>query len=230
MCSRNNRNNDNNNSDRPNRALRRPRTRTPAVKRVRDPSTSPEFLDSLLPPPDTLLACSVRCVAQSLEGWHERDEDEGDIENIDTDDEGDVSRVDLSVLPSDLSQRVFEDLVQTRRLTARVTGDFIGCHLTEANLRSYPGLTDDWLAVLATSAPNLSSVNLSGCAALTPDGFNALSACVELESLDVSECPGVNDDALAAVASMSRLRRLACARVATVSRAPVSGTSPARRN
>ena len=147
VCSRNNRNNDNNNSDRPNRALRRPRPRTPAVKRVRDPSTSPEFLDSLLPPPDTLLACSVRCVAQSLEGWHERDEDEGDIENIDTDDEGDVSRVDLSVLPSDLSQRVFEDLVQTRRLTARVTGDFIGCHLTEANLRSYPGLTDDWLAL-----------------------------------------------------------------------------------
>ena len=91
VCSRNNRNNDNNNSDRPNRALRRPRPRTPAVKRVRDPSSSsPEFLDSLLPPPDTLLACSVRCVAQSLEGWHERDEDEGDIENIDTDDEGDV--------------------------------------------------------------------------------------------------------------------------------------------
>ena len=86
---------------------------------------------------------------------------------------------------------------------------FIGCHLTEANLRSYPGLTDDWLAVLATSAPNLSSVNLSGCAALTPDGFNA-----RVRRARVAGCervPGRQRRRPRDGGVLSRLRRLACA-------------------
>ena len=206
VCSRNNRNN---NNDRPSRTLRRKRPRTPAVNQESD-LVIPSHLDSLSPP-DSLLAASVRCVARHLEGWHDREEETMEIEDIDTDDERDASRVDLSVLPSDLSQRVFEDLVRTRRLTARVTKDFLGCHLTEVNLRSYPGLTDEWLRVLCVSAPNLLAVNLSRCGALTSHGFTSLAACVELRRLDVSESPGVDDDALAAVESMSRLTHLNCA-------------------
>jgi hypothetical protein len=59
----------------------------------------------------------------------------------------------LKHLPSDLSQRIFDELVRTRRLTKDVTGCFRGCHLLDAHLAGYPGLEDAWLEVLCDVAP-----------------------------------------------------------------------------
>ena len=88
-------------------------------------------------PEETLLALSVRCVVKNLAGPM-----------------GDGIKAEarrhlelLHHLPSDLSQRIFDELVRTRRLTAELAESFRGCHLLDARLDAYPGLNDTWLQV-----------------------------------------------------------------------------------
>ena len=76
-----------------------------------------ELYDELVGPADTLLARASRCVVTHIARFH--DDSVVPSSNART----------LGHLPADLSQRVFDELVATRQLTAALVPDFAGCHL-----------------------------------------------------------------------------------------------------
>ena len=81
-----------------------------------------ELYDELVGPADTLLARASRCVVTHIARFH--DDSVVPSSNART----------FGHLPADLSQRVFDELVATRQLTAALVPDFAGCHLRAANM------------------------------------------------------------------------------------------------
>lgn len=98
---------------------------------------SPDTFDDLSHPSDTLLALSVRCVVKNIAS-PARPTCKAEARRR-------VHLEQLRHLPSDLSQRIFDELVRTRSLTKEVAANFRGCHLLDARLDAYPGLEDTWL-------------------------------------------------------------------------------------
>lgn len=95
------------------------------------------MFDDLSDPSDTLLALSVRCVVRNIAS------PVGPTCKAEA--RRHVHLEQLRHLPSDLSQRIFDELVRTRSLTKEVAANFRGCHLLDARLDAYPGLEDTWL-------------------------------------------------------------------------------------
>ena len=160
-----------------------------------------ELYDELVGPADTLLARASRCVVTHIARFH--DDSVVPSSNART----------LGHLPADLSQRVFDELVATRQLTAALVPDFAGCHLRAANMTRVADIvTDATLQALCDVArESLLMMSLARCTLLTPAGISRLATCTRLTRLDLGECPGVDDDALVAASAMPDLVELSLA-------------------
>ncbi len=89
---------------------------------------------------------------------------------------------ELSALPPDLAQLVFDELLTLGKLTRSSLALFSNQHLYKLRLEDYPGVGNDWLKLL-TSSPLL-LVNLSRCIQVSlccsteiPENVCCLSFC-----------------------------------------------------
>ena len=161
---------------RPNRPQPTTSSRRQTLTRDR-PSCHDVFDELPHPSEDTLLALSVRSVVKNL------------VAPPGTTPSGVARRHQelLRHLPSDLSQRIFDELVRSQRLTKELKESFRGCHLLDARLDAYPGLEDDWLEVLCDVAPGLCLISLNGCHALTSSGLRHMSVCTAVTHLNLGK-------------------------------------------
>nr|GFC86285.1 hypothetical protein [Tanacetum cinerariifolium] len=66
------------------------------------------------------------------------------------------------MLPRDISQQIFDELVYSQRLTEAHLEAFRDCALQDINLGEYPGVDDNWLGVVSSQGLSLLSTDLSG--------------------------------------------------------------------
>jgi hypothetical protein len=119
--------------------------------------------------------------------------------------------LDLESLPPDLAQRVFDVRARANELTVDALGRFEGCFLSDASGLDANVVTDAFLAALRDVATSLSRIDLTGCDALTSGGLRLkFPCCARMTIVNVSECAGVDDDALAAMASATHLKSFFC--------------------
>ncbi|ONM16131.1 Leucine-rich repeat family protein [Zea mays] len=111
---------------------------------------------------------------------------------------------DLSLLPRDLSQQIFNELVECGCLTEASLGAFRDCDLQDLTwdissqdicLGDYPGVTDAWMEVVASQGQSLLSVDLS-CSDVTDSGFNLLKDCSSMQSLACDYCDQISEHGL----------------------------------
>lgn len=82
-----------------------------------------------------------------------------------------------------------------------VTGSRRGTKLTSLNLAFCVNITDQGVALLATSLTRLAHVNLSGCIQLTDDGvFILVSTCTRLQEVLLAHCKNLSDLSLCHIA------------------------------
>ncbi|ONM16112.1 Leucine-rich repeat family protein [Zea mays] len=122
---------------------------------------------------------------------------------------------DLSLLPRDLSQQIFNELVECGCLTEASLGAFRDCDLQDICLGDYPGVTDAWMEVVASQGQSLLSVDLS-CSDVTDSGFNLLKDCSSMQSLACDYCDQISEHGLKTLSGFSNLTSLSIKKCAAV--------------
>jgi len=102
---------------------------------------------------------------------------------------------DFSLLPRDLSQQIFNELVECGGLTEASLGAFRDCDLQDICLGEYPGVTDAWMEVVASQGQSLLSVDIS-CSDVTNSGLNLLKDCSSMQSLACDYCDKISEHGL----------------------------------
>jgi hypothetical protein len=132
----------------------------------------------------SLVACCVRTIARNFDRYQS-----------------------LAGLPKELVQHIFAELHSKRLLAQR--------HLPllsaagDGALAQSPALTDAWLAVLGHAYGALTSLDVSGCVAVTDDGVREIARLSRLSRLRLDHCLRIGDAALQARAGPASPQRLA---------------------
>ncbi|KAE8817957.1 F-box/LRR-repeat protein 2-like [Hordeum vulgare] len=113
----------------------------------------------------------------------------------------------LAMLPSDISQQIFDELVGSNRLTEESLETFRDCALHDICLGEYPGVTDAWMEVVASQRQSLLSVDIS-CSEVTDGGLNFLSDCSSMQSLSCNYCDRVSEHGIGVLSGFSNLTSL----------------------
>lgn len=98
----------------------------------------------------------------------------------------------FSVLPRDISQQIFDELVCSQRLTDVSLEAFRDCALQDLNMGEYPGLDDNWMDVISSQGSSLLSLDLSG-SDVTDPGLTNLKDCKNLQALNLNYCDQITD-------------------------------------
>nr|CAE02935.3 OSJNBa0014K14.7 [Oryza sativa Japonica Group] len=114
---------------------------------------------------------------------------------------------DFSLLPRDLSQQVFNELVEWNILTEELLGAFRDCALQDICLADYPGVRDAWMEVAASQGQSLLSVDIS-CSDVTDGGLNQLKDCINLQSLSCNYCDQISEHGLKTLSGLSNVTSL----------------------
>ncbi|CAI0422486.1 unnamed protein product [Linum tenue] len=96
------------------------------------------------------------------------------------------------MLPRDISQEIFNELVYSLRLTDVSLEAFRDCALQDIHLVDYPGVNDYWMDVISSQGMSLLSLDVSG-SNVTDSGFSYLRVCKNLESLGLDYCERLSD-------------------------------------
>ncbi|KAM0850155.1 hypothetical protein ACQ4PT_053266 [Festuca glaucescens] len=105
----------------------------------------------------------------------------------------------FAMLPSDLSQQIFNELVDSNCLTEALLERFRDCALHDICLGEYPGVNDAWMEVVASQRQSLLSVDIS-CSEVT--GFSNLT------SLSFKRSDGVTAEGMRVFANLVNLVNL----------------------
>ncbi|KAJ4957922.1 hypothetical protein NE237_025033 [Protea cynaroides] len=101
----------------------------------------------------------------------------------------------FSMLPRDISQQIFNELVYSNRLTDVSLEAFRDCALEDICLGEYPEAKDSWMEVIASQGSSLLSVDLSG-SDITDSGLVLLKDCKNLQALIFNYCDQISDHGL----------------------------------
>lgn len=105
---------------------------------------------------------------------------------------------DFSMLPRDISQQIFNELVSSQRLTDAYLRAFRDCALQDMYLGEYPGVNDSWMNVISSQGASLLSVDLSG-SDVTDSGLTPLKDCTNLRALSFNFCDNISDSGLRSI-------------------------------
>ncbi|CAI0422489.1 unnamed protein product [Linum tenue] len=111
------------------------------------------------------------------------------------------------MLPRDISQEIFNELVYSLRLTDVSLEAFRDCALQDIHLVDYPGVNDYWMDVISSQGMSLLSLDVSG-SNVTDSGFSYLRVCKNLESLGLDYCERLSDLGLKEIGGLSKLESL----------------------
>ncbi|KAI6672017.1 hypothetical protein NL676_006902 [Syzygium grande] len=113
----------------------------------------------------------------------------------------------FSMLPRDITQLIFNELVFSQRLTNASLEAFRDCALQDLLLGEYPGVDDKWLNVISSQGSSLLSVDLSG-SEVSDDGVTLLKDCTDLQSLNFNYCDRISDLGVQLLSGLSNLTAL----------------------
>jgi len=99
------------------------------------------------------------------------------------------------MLPRDLSQQIFNNLVESNCLTEASLQTFRDCALQDICLGEYPGVKDAWMEVVASQRNSLLSVDIS-CSEVTDSGIDLLRDCSSIQSLACNYCDQISEHGL----------------------------------
>eukprot|EP00516_Mucochytrium_quahogii_P011666 CAMPEP_0203789022 /NCGR_PEP_ID=MMETSP0100_2-20121128/3182_1 /ASSEMBLY_ACC=CAM_ASM_000210 /TAXON_ID=96639 /ORGANISM=" , Strain NY0313808BC1" /LENGTH=826 /DNA_ID=CAMNT_0050691851 /DNA_START=247 /DNA_END=2724 /DNA_ORIENTATION=+ len=113
-----------------------------------------------------------------------------------------TSKINLSILPPDIMNMLFEMVRKHRLLREDLLPAFHRCEIVAINLAQYPGVTDSWLPDL-TLIRCLKSIDLSHCKCVTDEGFRTLAVLGygkgRLDTLILECCVALTDASVAFV-------------------------------
>eukprot|EP00252_Welwitschia_mirabilis_P007648 TRINITY_DN1924_c0_g1_i5.p1 TRINITY_DN1924_c0_g1~~TRINITY_DN1924_c0_g1_i5.p1 ORF type:complete len:201 (-),score=35.24 TRINITY_DN1924_c0_g1_i5:73-675(-) len=101
----------------------------------------------------------------------------------------------FALLPRDLSQQIFNELLRERVLTRSSLQAFRDCALQDVSLGGYPGVDDSWIEVLASQGLSLLDVDISD-STVTDSGLFLLHECTNLQSLNLNYCNYISNDGM----------------------------------
>jgi len=113
----------------------------------------------------------------------------------------------FAMLPSDLSQQIFNELVDSNRLTEASLETFRDCALHDICLGDYPGVKDAWMEVVASQRQSLLSLDIS-FSEVTDSGLNFLRDCSNMHSLACNYCDQISEHGLGVLSGFSNLTSL----------------------
>ncbi|RDX79075.1 F-box/LRR-repeat protein 14, partial [Mucuna pruriens] len=93
----------------------------------------------------------------------------------------------LSILPRDISQQIFNELVDSHCLSEASLEAFRDCALQDIDLGEYIGVHDGWMDVISSQGLSLLSVDISG-SQVTDNGLRFLKDCTNLQALALNYC------------------------------------------
>jgi hypothetical protein len=113
----------------------------------------------------------------------------------------------FAMLPSDLSQQIFNELVDSNCLTEALLERFRDCALHDICFGEYPGVNDAWMEVVASQRQSLLSVDIS-CSEVTDSGLNFLRDCSNMQTLGCNYCDQISENGLGVLSGFSNLTSL----------------------
>ncbi|AQK72581.1 Regulatory subunit [Zea mays] len=113
----------------------------------------------------------------------------------------------FAMLPRDLSQQIFNELVNSNRLTEASLQVFRDCALQDIGLGEYPGVKDAWMEVVASQKQSLLSVDIS-CSEVADSGIDLLRDCSSMQSLACNYCDQISESGLGVLSGLSNLSSL----------------------
>ncbi|KAM3383464.1 toll-like receptor 4 [Capsicum galapagoense] len=113
----------------------------------------------------------------------------------------------FSMLPSDISQLIFNNLVYSNRLSQDNMEAFRDCALHDIWTGEYNEVKDNWMDVFSSQGSSLLSVYIFG-SEVTDFGFSLLKNCPNLQLLSFDCCDRVSEQAIKQVSGLSNLTYL----------------------
>lgn len=113
----------------------------------------------------------------------------------------------FSMLPRDISQQIFNELVFSQRLIGTYLEAFRGCALQDIDLGEYPGVDDSWMEVISSQGSSLLSADLSG-SDITDRALFHIKDCDNIQALNFNFCDQISDSGLDSISGLSNLTTL----------------------
>ncbi|CAN1289992.1 F-box/LRR-repeat protein 14 [Linum perenne] len=101
----------------------------------------------------------------------------------------------LSILPRDISQQIFNELVLTHCLNEDSLPAFVDCALQDVHLGDCPGVKDSWMDVISSQETSLLSLDISD-SEITDAGLACLKDCLDLQALTLNYCEYITEHGL----------------------------------
>ncbi|WVZ09675.1 hypothetical protein V8G54_014205 [Vigna mungo] len=121
----------------------------------------------------------------------------------------------FSILPRDISQQIFNELVDSHCLTEASLEAFRDCALQDIDLGEYSGVDDNWMDVISSQGLSLLSVDVSG-SQVTDNGLRLLKDCSNLQALTLNYCDQFSEYGLKHISGLSNLDSLSIRKSSSV--------------
>nr|POE84257.1 f-box/lrr-repeat protein 20 [Quercus suber] len=113
----------------------------------------------------------------------------------------------FSILPRDISQQIFNELIHSRCLTDVSLKAFRDCALQDVFLGEYPGVKDSWMDFISSQGSSLLSVDISG-SEVTDSGLALLKDCPNLQTFAFNYTDQLSEHGLKHISGLSNLTSL----------------------
>ncbi|KVI06054.1 Leucine-rich repeat, cysteine-containing subtype [Cynara cardunculus var. scolymus] len=113
----------------------------------------------------------------------------------------------FSMLPRDISQQIFNELVFSQRLIGTYLEAFRDCALQDIDLGEYPEVDDSWMEVILSQGSSLLSADLSG-SDITDRALFHIKDCENIQALNFNFCDQISDSGLDSISGLSNLTTL----------------------
>jgi hypothetical protein len=98
-------------------------------------------------------------------------------------------------LPRDISQQIFNELVNSQRLNDINLEAFRDCAIQDVGLGEYLGVNDYWMDVISSQGSSLLSLDLTD-SEVSDNGLSHLKHCANLQDLNLNYCDQISDHGL----------------------------------
>ncbi|CAI0388764.1 unnamed protein product [Linum tenue] len=113
----------------------------------------------------------------------------------------------FSVLPRDISQQIFNELVLTHSLNDDSLVAFLDCALQDVHLGDCPGVKDSWMDVISSQGSSLLSLDLS-YSEVTDAALVGLKDCSNLQEMTLNYCESITEHGLEHISGLNSLTSL----------------------
>ncbi|KAK7837252.1 f-box/lrr-repeat protein 14, partial [Quercus suber] len=113
----------------------------------------------------------------------------------------------FSILPRDISQQIFNELIHSRCLTDVSLKAFRDCALQDVFLGEYPGVKDSWMDFISSQGSSLLSVDISG-SEVTDSGLALLKDCPNLQTFAFNYTDQLSEHGLKHISGLLKLKSL----------------------